>query len=122
ATDASGMGVQGSAQTLAVTLTVLPPCVLSPPAPATLAFSLPQGQSSSTAQAVAVSETGTCARPVAWQAATSSAWLLLPHSSGTDSGSGSSFGVKATATHVLPGTYTGTITITATDSSGATVT
>ena len=121
ATDASGVAVQGSAQTFAVTLTVLPPCVLSPPAPATLAFSLPQGQSTLTPQNVTVSETGTCARPVTWTASTTSAWLVLTASSGTDGGSGSTFGVNVTAASLVTGPYTGTITITATDSTGATV-
>jgi hypothetical protein len=121
ASDASSMAVQGSTQTFTVTLTVLPPCVLSPPSPATLAFSLVQGQSSSTAQTVAVSESGTCVRPVTWHASTGNAWLALSATSGTDSGAGSSFGVNASAVNVLPGTYTGTITITATDSTGATI-
>jgi hypothetical protein len=122
ARDASGVAVQGSAQSFAVTLTVLPPCVLSPPAPATLAFSLPQGQSTSTAQNVTVSETGTCARPVTWTASTNSAWLVLLASSGTDGGSGRTFGVNVTAASLVTGqSYTGTITITATDSAGVTV-
>src|SRR6266571_2604743 len=121
ASDASGVAVQGSAQTLAVTLTVLLPCVLSPPTPATLAFSLAQGQATSTTQNVTFGETGTCSRPVTWQASTSSAWLVLPTLSGTDGGSGSTFGVNVTAASLVPGTYSGTITITATDSTGSAV-
>ena len=121
ASDASGVAVQGSAQTLAVTLTVLQPCVLSSPNPATLPFSLVQGQATSTTQNVTFGETGTCSRPVTWQASTSNAWLMLTATSGTDSGAGSTFGVNASAVNVLPGTYTGTITITATDSTGSAV-
>jgi len=121
ASDASGVAVQGSAQTLAVTLTVLPPCVLSPPTPATLAFSLAQGQATSTTQNVTFGETGTCSRPVNWTASASSAWLVLPTLSGTDGGSGSTFGVNVTAASLVPGTYSGTITITATDSTGSAV-
>ena len=45
----------------------------------------------------------------------------LTATSGTDSGTGSTFGVNASAANVSPGTYTGTITITATDSSGSAV-
>src|SRR6266699_3009290 len=105
ASDASGVAVQGSAQTLAVTLTVLPPCVLSPPTPATLAFSLAQGQATSTTQNVTFGETGTCSRPVNWTASASSAWLVLPTLSGTDGGSGSTFGVNVTAASLVPGTY-----------------
>ena len=122
ASDASGVAVQGSAQTFAVTLTVLPPpCVLSSPSPASLSFTVPQGQSAST-QNVTLSETGTCSRPVAWTASTGSGtWLVLSATSGTDGGSGSTLGVNVNAATLVPGTYTGTITITATDSTGATV-
>ena len=48
ASDASGVPVQGSSQHFTVTLTVLlPPCLLSTPSPATLAYSLAQGQATS---------------------------------------------------------------------------
>ncbi len=120
ATDASGATAQGSPQQFTVTLTMLPPCTLSPPSPASLAFTVAQGQTA-TAQTVAVSETGTCARPVSWTAtgdAASSSWLVLAAASGTDTGT---LSVNATAARVVPGTYTGTITLAATDSTGAPV-
>jgi len=119
ASDASGVAVQGSPETFAVTLTVQPPCVLSSPSPASLAFTVPQGQSAAT-QNVLLSETGTCARPVTWTASARSAWLV-PAPAGTDSGSGSTMGVTVHAANLTPGTYAGTITITATDSTGAAV-
>ena len=56
ASDASGVVVQGSTQTFTVTLAILPPCTLSTPSPTTLGFTLAQGQASSTALAVALSE------------------------------------------------------------------
>jgi len=121
ASDASGATVQGSPQTFSVTVTVLPPCVLSPPSSASLAFSVSQGQATATTQTVVLSETGTCARPVTWMASASSPWLVLAATSGTDSGSGSILGVSVTAATLLPGTYTGTITLAATDSTGASV-
>jgi len=121
ASDASGVAVQGSTQTFTVTLNVLPPCLLSTPSPATRAFSLAQGQATATALNGALSESGTCARPVTWHASTSNAWLVLTATSGTDSGAGSSFGVNATAANLPPGTYPGIITITATDSTGSAV-
>ncbi len=122
ASDTSGAVVQGSPQTFSVTLTILPPCTLSSPSPANLSLSVSQGQSS--AANVTLGETGTCARPVSWTAtgdAGSSAWLALSPASGTDSGSGSTLGVNVNATNLTPGTYTGTITISATDSTGAAV-
>jgi hypothetical protein len=122
ASDASGATMQGSPQTFAVTLTVLPPCVLAPASPASLAFTVPQGQSTAPSQTVAMSETGTCSRPVTWTASTgNSAWLALSATSGSDPGSGSTFGVSIAAASLLPGTYTGTITLAATDSTGASV-
>jgi len=122
ATDNSGAVVQGSPQTFSATLTVLPPCMLSSPSPASLSFSVSQGQSAPAPQNVTLSETGTCARPVTWTAnAGSSTWLVLSGTSGSDSGSGSNLGVNVNAANLTPGMYTGQITVTATDSTGALV-
>ena len=115
ATDASGAPAQGSSETFTVTLTMLPPCTLS--SQASLAFTVAQGQTA-IAQNVAMSETGTCARPVSWTATADQTWLVLAPASGTDSGT---LSVNATAASVVPGTYTGHITIAATDSTGAPV-
>ena len=114
ATDASGATVQGSPQQFTVTLTILPPCTLT--SPAGLAFTVAQGQTA-TAQNIAVSETGTCARPVSWTA-TAGSWLVIPAASGTDNGM---LSVNVNTTGLVPGTYTGNITITATDSAGTAV-
>ncbi len=117
ATDASGAAVQGSPQPFTVTLTILPPCTLS--SQASLAFAVAQGQMG-TAQTVAVSETGACARPVSWTA-TADPWLVLAAASGTDNGGGSTLSANVTAASLVPGTYTGHITIAATDSTGTPV-
>src|SRR5713226_1903878 len=117
ATDASGAPAQGSPETFTVTLTILPLCTLS--SQASLAFTVAQGQTG-TAQTVAVSETGTCARPVSWTA-TADPWLVLAAASGTDSGGGSALSVNVTTANLVPGPYTGHITIAATDSTGAAV-
>jgi len=117
ATDASGAPAQGSPETFTVTLTMLPLCTLS--SQASLAFTVAQGQTG-TAQNVAVSETGTCARPVSWTA-TADPWLVLSAASGTDSGGGSALSVNVTTANLVPGPYTGHITIAATDSTGAAV-
>jgi hypothetical protein len=121
ASDANGVTVQGSTQAFTVTLTVLPPCLLSTPSPATLGFTLAEGQTSSSALPVGLSESGTCARPITWQASPSRSWLVPTATSGTDPGTGISFGVNASAVKINPGTYTGTITIAAIDSNGSTV-
>jgi hypothetical protein len=122
ASDANGVVVQGSTQPFTVTLTILqPPCLLSMPSQATLAYSLTQGQATSTPNMEALSESGTCPRPVTWQASSSNSWLTLTTTSGMDSGAGITFGVTASALNEVPGTYTGTINITATDSTGLAV-
>ncbi len=121
ATDASGGAVQGSQETFFVTLTILPPCVLSS-LPPSLQFTILQGQPAPPTQNVPLSEAGTCARPVTWTASTSgSTWLILSATSGTDSGSGSTLSVGINPTKMVPGMYAGQITINATDSSGAPV-
>jgi Viral BACON domain len=121
ATDNSGAVAQGSPQTFSVTLTILPPCVVSPPASANLSFSVAQGQPAPLMENVTLSETGTCARPVSWTATSDTTWLVLSPASGTDSGSGSNLGVNVNAANLAPGPYSGTITITATDGTGAAV-
>jgi len=121
ASDPGNVTVQGGTQTFTVTLTILPPCVLAPPSPGTLTLTLAQGLATAAPLTVGVKESGTCARPVTWHASTSSTWLALTATSGTDAGAGSSFGVNASAVSIPPGTYPGTITITATDSAGAAV-
>jgi hypothetical protein len=69
-----------------------------------------------------VSETGNCARPVSWSAsgdAGSSSWLVLSQpTSGTDS---ATIDVGINPQNLLPNTYTGTITLTASGNGGAVV-
>lgn len=121
ATDGSNTPLQGSPQTITVTLTVLPPCSLQI-GPASLNFSLAQGQAAPPAQSFSVSETGNCARPVSWSAsgdAGSSSWLVLSQpTSGTDS---ATIDVGINPQNLLPNTYTGTITLTASGNGGAVV-
>jgi hypothetical protein len=120
ATDSAGTLAQGSPQTISVTLTVLPPCTLSAPAPASLSFTIDQGATSTTAQKVALHTSGTCALPVTYTASGNS-WLTLSQPA-ADSGSGSSLSVNVNATSLLAGTITGAIAITANDSNGNSLT
>src|SRR5947209_16056641 len=115
------MPVQGSSVTISVTLTVLPPCSLQV-VPVNLGFSIAQGQAAPPAQSFSVSETGNCARPVSWSVsgdAGSSSWLVLSQpTSGTDS---ATIDVGINPQNLLPNTFTGTITLTASGSGGAVV-
>ncbi|MHB8597754.1 MAG: BACON domain-containing protein [Ktedonobacteraceae bacterium] len=123
AIDSGNVPAQGSPQTFAVALTVLPPCTLQL-SNTNFAFSVGQGQPAPTPQTLSFSENGSCARPVNWTAAgdpNSSAWLSLSPTSGSDNGSGASISVGISSTNMNLGTYTGSITLTATDSNGAPV-
>ncbi|HLX58792.1 MAG TPA: carboxypeptidase-like regulatory domain-containing protein, partial [Ktedonobacteraceae bacterium] len=121
ATDSAGNAAQGSPQTIAVTLTVLPACTAAS-VPHSLTFTAAQGSSASTAQNVALSETGSCAFPITWMATGSSSWLsLTPPGQDTGSGSKLSVNVNPSAANLAPGTYIGKITLSATDSNNVSV-
>jgi hypothetical protein len=121
ATNSSDEQAQGSPQTFSVALIVSHPCVLqvsSTPSP--LPFTVAQAQAAPPAQNVSFSETGDCARPISWKAtgdASSSSWLVLSSTSGTDNGS-STVSVSVNPTGLEPGTYSGQITLSANDSDG----
>jgi hypothetical protein len=121
---ASG-NAQGSPQSFSVSLTVLPPCSLSVQAPpGGFSFSAVQGQPAPPAQNFSFGESGTCAWPVSWSAIPSSGsgnWLATSPSSGSDSGNGVTVSVSVNPQGLAPGTYTGTITVSATGSGGAPV-
>ena len=122
ATDSSDTAAEGSPQVVSVTLTVQSPCSLQVSL-GSLSFSVAQGQSAS-AQSLTISEAGNCARPVSWTAVGdggSSSWLSISSTSGTDSGAGNTIAVGASAASLAVGAYSGSITVSVKDSSGATV-
>jgi hypothetical protein len=119
ATDSTGAAIQGSPQSLSINFTVQAPCTLQVNS-AGLSFSVVQGQSSS-AQNVPLSSTGNCSLPVSWTARVNSTWLQLSSTSGSDNGSGSSFGVNVNASGLNIGTYNGVISLSAVGSGGASV-
>jgi hypothetical protein len=119
ATDSTGAAIQGSPQSLSINFTVQAPCTLQVNS-AGLSFSVVQGQSSS-AQNVPLSSTGNCSLPVSWTARVDSTWLQLSSTSGSDNGSGSSFGVNVNASGLNIGTYNGVISLSAVGSGGASV-
>jgi hypothetical protein len=119
--DSSNTSVIGTPRVFSVTLTVLPPCTLHMMGATNFSFSVPQGQASSTPQSFAFSESGTCAGPLGWTAsgdAGSSDWLILAPTSGSGRGSVT---VSVNAQSFAPGTYLGTVTLTAIGSGGAVV-
>jgi hypothetical protein len=115
AIDSAGTIATGSPQPVTATLTVLPPCL--PVVASTLAFTAAQGQASPVPQNVSLSEINTCSYPINWMVTTSTAWLGLSTPT-ADTGSGSSFKVSVNNAALPAGPYMGTITVSATDSSG----
>ncbi|HEX6481362.1 MAG TPA: BACON domain-containing carbohydrate-binding protein [Ktedonobacteraceae bacterium] len=124
ATDNSGIHAQGSPQTLAVTLIVQQPCSLQS-LPASLTFTAVQGKPASpSSQSFSISEAGGCSYPVSWTAVGdtgSSTWLGISPTSGSNSGSGSKVTITISSITMASGTYTGQITMSATDSHGVAV-
>ena len=118
--DSAGTVAYGSPQQVTATLTVAPPC-LPVVAPTNMTFTAVQGQTSLTPQNISLTEMNTCSYPVSWMARTSSTWLALS-SPPPDTGSGSTLTVTVVNSSGLPaGTYTGTITVSATDNNGRAV-
>lgn len=119
ATDSAGRSVQGSPQIFSVSLTVSQPCVLQA-TPNNLSFTAILLQNPP-AQSVTLRETGNCAYPTLWRVSSNAPWLTFSASSGVDTGSGSTIGVKVNASGILLGVYSGQITLVATDSHGASI-
>ncbi len=124
ALDASGRPVAGSPQVLSVTLNVLLPCVLQV-SPANLSFSTSLLQGPPSDQSISVKATGNCSWPVSWQTSVDSGsqgWLSLSPGAGNDDGTGSMITVHIDASGKLLGSYNGQITLSAQDTTGATIT
>jgi hypothetical protein len=115
ATDSGGVTAHNSPRAFTVNLTVLQPCTLQA-LPAQITLTAAQGQASPDTQTLNFGSTGSCGGGVAWSAtgdAGSSAWLGLSPSSGTDNGGGSSLTISAFAGALAPGSYTGSVTVSA---------
>ncbi|GAC1656578.1 MAG: hypothetical protein NVS4B7_00650 [Ktedonobacteraceae bacterium] len=121
ANDVSNTSVQGSPQTFLVTLTVLQPCTLQVNQ-SSFVFTVAQGQAAPPAQPFSLSEVGSCVPSVSWSAtgdANSTSWLVLaPATSGTGS---ATVNVSVNSQSLLPGVYSGTITVSASGSGGAVI-
>ncbi|GHO43686.1 BACON domain-containing protein [Ktedonospora formicarum] len=121
ANESTKTAAQGSPRTLTVTLTVQPPCTLQV-GPDSLTFSGPQGQPISSRN-LSIQESGTCVRPVSWSSSVdsnSSSWLSTG-GSGSDNGGGSNLSISVSPGSLPPGTYKGTVTVSANGSGGANV-
>ncbi len=117
----TGLIASGSPQTLPITFIVTAPCSLSTPLPA-LAFQSVLGQAAPLPQQITLNAAASCVNPLNWSAAVATVpaggtWLTATPAIGTVSAalpSLTSAGIVNTG--LLAGTYSGSITISATDS------
>ncbi|MDQ6660803.1 MAG: carboxypeptidase-like regulatory domain-containing protein, partial [Chloroflexota bacterium] len=121
--DSSNNAIQGSGRTVNVSFTVNAPCSLQLASNA-LSFTVAQGQSAPPAsQTVGITEGGSCVYPVSFAASgdsNSSSWLGVSLTSKTDTnGSGSSAVISILSTTLAPGTYKGTVSVSASGNGGA---
>ncbi len=120
-TDRAGHPAEGSPQSIPVTYAAQALCAIAATPPA-LSFQGGVGQSAPAAQAVTISPSGACANALNWTATTATTpaggtWLSATPASGSaglKTPSSTSIGVALTG--LAPGTYTGTVTISAIDS------
>jgi Viral BACON domain len=119
--DSTGHAAAGSPQTLPVSFIVVAPCSLSTPLPA-LAFQSVAGQPAPPPQQITLNAAGACANALNWSAAVATVpaggtWLTATPATGTVSVAHPSLTTAGIVnTGLVAGTYSGSITINATDS------
>ena len=119
-TDGSGNAAVGSPQSIPVTFTVAPPCTIAA-APVALTFAGLVGGANPQAQPASISASGACTNALNWSAAVATtsggAWLnVTPATGGVSLSAAATTDVGVSLTGLGAGSYTGTVTITATDS------
>jgi len=120
-TDSSNNPAAGSPQTIPVTFVVQAPCAITATPPA-LAFQWVIGQPHPAAQPVTIAAGGACVNALSWTATTATTpaggtWLSAKPASGTvglTTSSATKIGIKLAG--LTAGSYSGTVTITAVDS------
>ena len=115
-TDSSGSTINGSPQTIPVSFTVLPPCTIAL-TPAALNFTGIVGQPNPAEQNASLSANGTCLHTLTWSASVNSSWLMVsPIAGNLDPRSTDTITIGVLLNGLQPQSYSGNITITATDS------
>ncbi|BCL82772.1 carboxypeptidase regulatory-like domain-containing protein [Ktedonobacteria bacterium brp13] len=119
-TDSNGNVVSGASSIVSVDMIIMAPCSLQANSNNTQSITVGQGLISSV-QTVGLNVTGNCSLPVNWTATATtvdgSNWLDLVSTAGSDSGSGSNLMYQVDATGLIPGSYSGTISFSASDAS-----
>lgn len=122
ATDGRGAPASGSPQSITVSLTVQPPCLLAQPSASALLFTATAGSANPLPQTVNLASSGSCSWPVQWRTTVSPSapWLSLsaPTGSLTTLAPQGSISVKVNTKGLQPGTYSTQVTINAVDAAG----
>lgn len=101
-----------------VTLNVQPPCTMQEPAPASLTFTAGAGSVITQSATVTVAVNGSCAGAVTITPTTDSSWLDGGSMTSLAGGGTATFTITIDPTSLVANTYTGTITLAATDTDG----
>ena len=114
--DSNGHTVIGSPQVIPVNLTVSPPCTITG-TPAALAFTGVVGQPNPATQTVTIAANGTCVHKLNWTASVGGvSWLSVTPASGSiRPSSHATIAISVTLTGLKAGSYTGQVTIAATN-------
>src|SRR5579884_3114458 len=115
----------GTAQTIAITLTVQPPCMLQAPSDSGETYSAEVGLNPAT-QTFSIAVSGTCSGSVTITPTVTTgdggSWLAVtPSSAQVTSGNSATFTVAVTSGSLSAGTYNGTVSLAAVDSNGMTI-
>lgn len=121
--DSQGKTISGSPQTISVNLVVQPACTLTQPSSSSLSFSGVQEGPNPAPQNVLITGTGNCAWPllVSTSVSAGASWLSSsapPPVNGNGQSTSVAIGPNSGYKSLPQGTYTGQVSITATDSAG----
>ncbi|HEX9133410.1 MAG TPA: hypothetical protein VF844_14055, partial [Ktedonobacteraceae bacterium] len=103
-----GAGANDVTQTVNVSLTVQPHCGLVT-STGYLSFTVVQGQSSRTNQAVSLNAANCVGEPLSWTSASSASWLVLPAGGQLQGTANTLVPVNVHANSLMPGMYSGNI-------------
>lgn len=109
----SETGGAASQQIIMVSVAIAAPCTMQA-SPTSLSFSATTLHSKTTPQYVTLKLAGYCAQSVAWKASVDQSWLDISPASGTN---GARMTVSTSTTLPVPGTYTASITLSASSGS-----
>jgi hypothetical protein len=115
----STMPAASNTQTIAITLTIVPPCTLNV-SPSNISFTVLLLQPRTSQQSITLTSSGYCPYPLTWtaQSDNSSPWLTLSTTTGNDNGGGGTITASINASGLLVGIYKTQIEVVEVDKNG----